>query len=105
MTQAITRIERARDFLEAAQLSTDWVREVGERSEQVIRRDVLVKQHGLNERQTKALGHLRTTPLRAVRQEAEESAPKLSVAKRRRELLQRSYVAAGTIEDSRPVAP
>jgi predicted HTH transcriptional regulator len=32
--------------------------EVRERSEQVIRRDVLVKQHGLNERQAKALGHL-----------------------------------------------
>jgi Fic family protein len=30
MTQAITRIERARGFLEAAQLSADWVREVGE---------------------------------------------------------------------------
>jgi hypothetical protein len=55
MTQAITRIERARGFLEAAQLSADWVRE---RTEQVIRRDVLVKQHGLNERQGKALGYL-----------------------------------------------
>ncbi|MGR9087936.1 MAG: Fic family protein [Gammaproteobacteria bacterium] len=32
--------------------------EVRERSEQVIRRDVLVKQHGLNERQAKALGLL-----------------------------------------------
>ena len=32
--------------------------EVRERSEQVIRRDVLVKQHRLNERQAKALGHL-----------------------------------------------
>jgi Fic family protein len=32
MTQAITRIERARGFLEAAQLSADWVREVGERA-------------------------------------------------------------------------
>lgn len=32
--------------------------EVRERSEQVIRRDVLVKQHGLNERQGKALGYL-----------------------------------------------
>ena len=31
--------------------------ELRERSEQVIRRDVLVKQHGLNERQGKALGH------------------------------------------------
>lgn len=30
MTQAITRIERARGFLDAAQLSDDWVREVGE---------------------------------------------------------------------------
>ncbi len=32
--------------------------EVRERGEQVIRRDVLVQQHGLNERQTMALGHL-----------------------------------------------
>lgn len=32
--------------------------EVRDRSEQIIRRDILVKQHGLNERQTKALGHL-----------------------------------------------
>jgi Fic family protein len=32
MTAAITRIERARGFLEAAQLSADWVREMGERA-------------------------------------------------------------------------
>jgi Fic family protein len=32
MTQAITLIERARGFLEAAQLSVDWVREVGEKA-------------------------------------------------------------------------
>ena len=32
MTTAITRIERARGFLEAAQLSKDWVREMGERA-------------------------------------------------------------------------
>jgi Fic family protein len=32
MTQAITRIERARGFLDAAQLSADWVREVGEQA-------------------------------------------------------------------------
>ncbi len=32
--------------------------EVRERGEQVIRRDVLVQQHGLNERQGKALGYL-----------------------------------------------
>jgi Fic family protein len=32
--------------------------EVRERSEQVIRRDVLVKQHGLNARQAKAIGYL-----------------------------------------------
>jgi hypothetical protein len=32
MTQAITCIERARGFLEAAQLSADWVREVGEQA-------------------------------------------------------------------------
>ena len=38
-------------------LETQMV-EVRERSEQVIHRDVLVKQHDLNERQGKALGHL-----------------------------------------------
>lgn len=38
-------------------LETQMV-EVSERSEQVIRRDVLLKQHGLNERQGKALGLL-----------------------------------------------
>ena len=38
-------------------LETQMV-EVRERSEQVIRRDVLVQQHGLNERQGKALGYL-----------------------------------------------
>ncbi len=32
MTTAITRIERARGFLEAAQLSADWVREMGQRA-------------------------------------------------------------------------
>jgi hypothetical protein len=32
MTLAITRIERARGFLEAARLSADWVREVGEKA-------------------------------------------------------------------------
>lgn len=32
MTAAITQIERARGFLEAAQLSDDWVREMGERA-------------------------------------------------------------------------
>ncbi len=32
MTLAITRIERARGFFEAAQLSADWVREVGEQA-------------------------------------------------------------------------
>ena len=32
MTAAITRIERARGFLEAAQLSDDWVREMGDRA-------------------------------------------------------------------------
>ena len=32
--------------------------EVKERGEQVIRRDVLVQKHGLNERQSMALGHL-----------------------------------------------
>lgn len=38
-------------------LETQMV-EVRSRSEQVIRRDVLVKQHGLNERQANALGYL-----------------------------------------------
>lgn len=32
MTQAITRSERARGFLEAAQLSADWVRELGDQA-------------------------------------------------------------------------
>lgn len=32
MTQAITRIERARGFLDAMQLSPDWVRKVGEQA-------------------------------------------------------------------------
>jgi Fic family protein len=32
MTEAITRIERARGFLDAAKLSTDWVREMGNRA-------------------------------------------------------------------------
>jgi hypothetical protein len=32
MTQAITPIERARGFLEAAQSSADWVRELGEQA-------------------------------------------------------------------------
>ena len=32
MTAAITRIERARGFLEAAQLSDEWVREMGDRA-------------------------------------------------------------------------
>jgi len=41
-------------------LETQMV-EVRERSEQVIRRDVLVKQHGLNERQAKALELLMQT--------------------------------------------
>ncbi len=40
-----------------AGLETQMI-EVRDRGEQVIRRDVLVKQHGLNERQVKALGHL-----------------------------------------------
>ena len=32
MTSAITRIERARGFLEAAQLSADWIRKMGDRA-------------------------------------------------------------------------
>ena len=34
------------------------IREVRGRGEQVIRRDLLIKQHGLNERQAKALAFL-----------------------------------------------
>jgi len=32
ITAALTRIERARGFLEAATLSEDWIREMGERA-------------------------------------------------------------------------
>jgi hypothetical protein len=32
VTAALTRIERARGFLEAATLSEDWIREMGERA-------------------------------------------------------------------------
>ena len=32
ITAALTRIERARGFLEAAPLSEDWIREMGERA-------------------------------------------------------------------------
>ena len=32
MTSAITQIERARGFLEAAQLSDDWVRDMGNKA-------------------------------------------------------------------------
>ena len=32
MTSAITRIERARGFLEAAHLSPEWIREMGDRA-------------------------------------------------------------------------
>jgi hypothetical protein len=32
MTAAITQIERARGFLEAAKLSEDWIREMGKRA-------------------------------------------------------------------------
>jgi len=32
LTEALTRIERARGFLEAATLSEDWIREMGERA-------------------------------------------------------------------------
>ena len=37
---------------------TTQLTEVRERGEQAIRRDVLIKEHGLSERQTKALGHI-----------------------------------------------
>ncbi|MBI2862136.1 MAG: Fic family protein [Chloroflexi bacterium] len=37
---------------------TTQLAEVRQRGEQVIRRDVVVKQHGLSERQAKALGHI-----------------------------------------------
>jgi Fic family protein len=102
ITAGLTRIERARGFLEAATLSdfkrlftiseyydrdrpafyraiqsvrasgmemTGWLEyfveglttqltEVRERGEQAIRRDVLVKEHGLSDRQARALGHI-----------------------------------------------
>ena len=32
ITEALTRIERARGFLEVATLSEDWIREMGERA-------------------------------------------------------------------------
>ena len=32
ITEALTRIERARGFLEAATLSEDWIREMGTRA-------------------------------------------------------------------------
>jgi Fic family protein len=37
---------------------TTQLAEVRERGEQAIRRDVLIKEHGLSDRQTKALGHI-----------------------------------------------
>lgn len=56
VTAALTCIERARGFLEAATtLSEDWARGMGERA---IQRDILAKEHGLSERQAKALGHV-----------------------------------------------
>jgi predicted HTH transcriptional regulator len=76
ITVGLTRIERVRGFLEAATLSEDWVREMGNRAlvleahhtthiegtrltlEQAIRRDILTKEYSLSERQTKALGHI-----------------------------------------------
>ncbi len=51
ITAALARIERARGFLEAATLSEQWVREMGER-------DIMVKEHGLSERQSKVLWHV-----------------------------------------------
>ena len=62
MTTRLTRIERARGFLEAAQLSEDWLAtqmdEVTERGKRAIKADVLAKQHGLNTRQMAALRFL-----------------------------------------------
>ena len=40
--------------------------EVRERGEQVIRRDVLVKRHGLNDRQARALGFLLQTGKKTI---------------------------------------
>ena len=37
---------------------TTQLAEVRERGEQAIRRDVLINEHGLSERQSKALGHI-----------------------------------------------
>jgi predicted transcriptional regulator len=37
---------------------TTQLAEVRERGEQAIRRDVLIKEHGLSDRQAKALGHI-----------------------------------------------
>ena len=51
ITADLTRIERARGFLEAATLSEDWIR-------RTIRRDALVRQHALSERQAAALGQI-----------------------------------------------
>jgi hypothetical protein len=76
IADAITRIERARGFLEAATLSDDWVdamanralaleahhttqmREVTSRCKRVVRKDLAVRKHDLNDRQSKALGYL-----------------------------------------------
>ena len=55
ITAALTQIERARGFLEAATLSEDWIKTMGERA---ICRDVLAREYGLSERQAKVLGHL-----------------------------------------------
>jgi predicted HTH transcriptional regulator len=62
---ALTRIERARGFLDAATLSEDWLKtmsglaiqlsEVQERGRRTILHDILVKQHALSARQSKAL--------------------------------------------------
>jgi len=76
ITAELTRIERARGFLEAATLSENWVREMANRAlvleahytthiegtlltlEQAIRRDVIAKQHNLSDRQAMALAHI-----------------------------------------------
>jgi predicted HTH transcriptional regulator len=76
ITAGLTRIERARGFLEVATLSENWVREMGNRAlvleahytthiegtrltlEQAIRRDVLISEHDLSDRQAKALGYI-----------------------------------------------
>ncbi len=65
-------------------LETQMV-EVRERSERVIRRDVLVQQPGLNERQAKALGHI-IGPGKLTIQDFETLCPKVNRRSLQRDL-------------------